>query len=303
MKRYIYYPVGELGILDSSFVNLHERLVLTVSAFHIESRVGHTNLRTCLVPYNQYIFSMYSTQTLPLILLLFLHSCPTLQVDIRLAWFHNHMRVVNKKDPMSAVCLNILPGECCKPHERVILPAPETLDDYSTSHVSFTGLLAQQMGAGWAATTNRYDGIACADTPLVRFFGPTDGEEAQQDHPDGRLPAPNTMVFAASWIDLRTRFPPNSKATRYLQWQGVKRMAWGSNTWSASSNGVPFPKREKKERLNGWAQKGQVTVATPTRWRYPDVYEVNGTGYRDGGNGVFTSGDGRVLNLTSGAVG
>lgn len=123
------------------------------------------------------------------------------------------------------------------------------------------------------------------------------------------LAAPETLVFAASWIDLRTRFPPDSKASRYLAWQGVKRMVWGTEgVWSAASDGIPFPKRKgrrKREqlRLNGWTERGEVTIATPMRWRYPELYEVNGTEFRDAGNGVYRSGDGRMFNLTSGEVG
>lgn len=210
------------------------------------------------------------------------------------------------RDPVSAICLNISPGTCCKPHEGAILPAPETLYDYDSSYVSFTGLQVQQLGAGFAATSNDFEGIGCTGAPLIRLFGPSD--EAQEIyHPDGRLPAPNTMVFAASWVDLRTRFPPDSAATRYLQWQGVKNMVWGSDTWSATSNGVPFPRTRKREReqvrVNRWSEKGQVTISTPRRWRYADLYEVNGTEFQTGEDGVFRSMDGRVFNLTTGEFG
>lgn len=242
---------------------------------------------------------MFRRLSLPIGVFLFLHIIPSLQVDIKLNWYHSPMRVITERDPISATCTGIPPGDCCKPHSELILPPPETLYDYGTSETSFTGLLAQQLGAGWSATSPRYEGIGCNRTPFVRVFGPTDGE-VSLSHPDGRLPAPNTMVFSASWIDLRTRFPPDSAATRYLQWQGVKSMVWGSNTWSA--DGIPFPKRDQERKLNGWAEKGQVVIETPRRWRYPDVYNVNGTEYRDAGDGVFRSGDGKVLNLTGGKV-
>ena len=252
---------------------------------------------------------MFIRRCLPIALHLLNNCLPTLQVDITLKWSPKIIYgVAGAGNPVSATCPNIAPGDCCKPHEHVILPPPKTLQDYAFSHVSFTSLRAQQLGAGFAATSPHYEGIACAGAPLVRFFGWSDGEQ-QQYHPDmGLAPAPDTLVFAASWIDLRTRFPPDSAGSRYLQWQGVSNALWGSGTWSAASDGVPFPRRRKRDRkhhqrLNGWAEKGQVTIATPSRWSYPSLYEVNGTEFRDKGNGVFKSGDGRVLSLTTGEVG
>ncbi|KAI4142836.1 MAG: hypothetical protein L6R39_004795 [Caloplaca ligustica] len=239
-----------------------------------------------------------------LLFLLLIQSLPSLQVDIKFVWMHNLMRgFFQGRDPVEAACLDIAPGVCCRPHKDVILPAPETLYDYSNSYVSFRGLLAQQMAAGWGSTTPRFEGIACSGTPLVRLFGPTDGQ-AHAYHPDGLLPAPENMVFAASWIDLRTSVPPDLLASRYLQWQGVKEMVWDAGFWSAAGSTPTKRKREKEQqRLNGWAEKGRVTIATPSRWRYPNLYTINGTEFRDGGDGVFKSGDGRVFNLTSGVIG
>lgn len=257
---------------------------------------------------------MFSIRVLAGIVLLLLSHCSlTLQVDIQLRWNHLAHPGWPYQEPMVAVCLDIPPGDCCKPHEDAILPGPESLHDYDASHVRFTGLRTQQLGAGYGATTPRYDGIACSGTPLVRFFGPDDPLRSphgqprfQAFDPNGRLVPPMNLVFSASWIDLRTRFPPDSAAARYLQWQGVKRMVWGSDTWSAASDGIPFPRRKREreqQRLNGWAQTGQVTISTPRRWRYPDLYSFNGTDFRKGGDGVFQSSDGRVLNLTSGEIG
>lgn len=247
---------------------------------------------------------MFPALLLRIVLLPLIHSIPTLQVDIHLTWYHAITPAIYPNlDPWFASCLNIAPGVCCKPHEEVILPSPESLLDYEGNDVSFEGLLSQQMGAGWAATTPRYDGIACAGAPLFRLFGPTHGA-VHQYYPEGVLrPTPADLVFSASWVDLRVRFPPDSAASRYLQFQGVKRMVWGLGSWSSESDGVPFPKRKRdreQRRLNGWAEKGEVRIATPPRWRYPSLYTVNGTNYRDGGDGVFRSEDGRVFNLTNG---
>lgn len=112
--------------------------------------------------------------------------------------------------------------------------------------------------------------------------------------------APQNVVFAASWIDLRLRFPPSSAGTRYLQWQGVKGAIWGTDSWSAESNGIPFPKSKRSHRvrkLNNYAQNGTVYVSTPKRVRYPSTYTLNGTEYVLAGNGAYLSKDGKVLDL------
>lgn len=53
---------------------------------------------------------------------------------------------------------------------------------------------------------------------------------------------PVEIVVAASWVDLRTRFPPNGGDIRYLKFQGVKSLIWGRNTWSAALDGISYPK-------------------------------------------------------------
>ena len=121
------------------------------------------------------------------------------------------------------------------------------------------------------------------------------------DDEDEETGSPESIVFSASWVDLRTRFPVGSEGMRYLAWQGVKRMVWGVNTLTVVSGGVPLPrkrrdvgeeevrveKRDRKGILDGWLPVGQVEVGTPRRWKYPSVYEVNGTKFEDAGDGEF----------------
>ncbi|KAL9598614.1 MAG: hypothetical protein Q9219_004359 [cf. Caloplaca sp. 3 TL-2023] len=243
------------------------------------------------------------TWTYSITVLLLICPFPSLQVDIKLHWYHNPLRVLVDRDPVSAICTGILPGVCCQAHENVILPPGETLYDYLVSQVSFTGLQFSQFGAGWRASNPRYSGIGCTGRPLVLVYGPTVGE-VTETRPDGLLPAPDNMVFAASWTNLRVKLPPDDATSKYLMLEGVKDMAWGKDSWAVSA--VKFPMHRKRQRqkpkLNDFAIQGQAVIETPSRWRYPDVYELNGTEYRNSGDDVFRSESGRILNVTSGKV-
>ncbi|CAF9941648.1 hypothetical protein IMSHALPRED_002830 [Imshaugia aleurites] len=226
-------------------------------------------------------------------------SSPTFQVHILLEWWRLEFR-----GKVQAECPDIPPGECCKPHEDAV----PSLEGIAAGGTTFYNLYANQLAAGWGGTGPNHEDIPnCVGIPILRIFGPQglpgsfsgDFYLPSSSTSDVRAGEPHEIVFAASWIDLRTRFPPNSADSLYLQWQGVQGAVWGKNTWSAASNGVPFPKRDGTERLNGWAQHGTAYISTPSRWRYPSVYGVNGTNYTDPGNGSYVSGDGRILNLTS----
>ena len=87
-----------------------------------------------------------------------------------------------------------------------------------------------------------------------------------------------------------------------MQLQGVKKLVWGKDSWSAASDGVPLPKMAKRGigKLNDWAVKGTVYIAEPPRWIYPDVYTVNGTNFTDKGEGIFKSEGGLVLDFGGG---
>ena len=196
-------------------------------------------------------------------------------------------------------CENIPPGECCKPH-AVILP---NLRGFGTTIVMTSYLQANQLAAAWtpgASSTLNTNVIECAGIPAVRYFGPGILLSTVPPLEDFRFDAEHEeLLFAASWVDLRTRFPPGSSETRYLQWQGVRGLIWGKNVWSAASDGIPFPKRAIGQRLNDRSPRGTAYIQPPGRWRYPTLYSVNGTNYTARDNGLYASRDGNLLNLTS----
>ncbi|KAL8935483.1 MAG: hypothetical protein Q9211_004680 [Gyalolechia sp. 1 TL-2023] len=233
------------------------------------------------------------------IILLLTLSHPTHQVDISLQWWSEGMSYFDNL--VTARWYNAPPGSCCKPH-RSQLPS---LYHHRAGETRFVGLQQNQFGAGWAAIGfANEDIINCTGAPILRVYGPgsDDDDSVVVYNPpwgdgeiDGRL---ENVVFAASWVDLRLRFPPDSAGTRYLQWQGVKRAVWGTDTWSAAADGIPFPKRRRSSwtnRLNEHARQGTAYISSPPRWIYPDVYTVNGTDYVHQGNETYVSRLGKVL--------
>ena len=155
------------------------------------------------------------------------------------------------------------------------------------------------MVAAWTPATSDPSSIGCTGTPAARFNGPGIWLHATPSVDDIRFDAQfQELIFSASWVDLRTRFPPGSSDTRYLQWQGVQGLIWGKNTWSAASGGTPFPKRSAKQRVNGWTPVGTAYIQPPARSRYPSLYSVNGTNYTRTAEGFYTNDDGLTLNLT-----
>lgn len=193
-------------------------------------------------------------------------------------------------------CANLPPGECCKPHASVL----PTLRDVGTTMVLTSQLQVNQLAAAWNPGASDSNSVECAGIPAVRKFGPGILTQAVPVLSDARIYADfDELLFAASWVDLRTRFPPGTSETRYLQWQGVKGLIWGKDVWSAASDGIPFPKRATGQRLNSWSSHGTAYIQAPGRWRYPTLYSVNGTNYTALDNGLYASPDGKSLNLTS----
>ncbi|KAL8736544.1 MAG: hypothetical protein Q9181_002393 [Wetmoreana brouardii] len=243
---------------------------------------------------------MAPTLNLIRVLCLFAFTKMTVQVDIVLEWWSETNAYWDNL--ITVRCNNMPPGVCCKPQPETIA----TLVHNRAGGTTFYHLRQNQFGAGWPARSSFPDpaAISCTGSPILRVHGPSGGSDDSidvfnppwDDH--GIRGMPETIVYAAAWIDLRLRFPPNSAGTRYLQWQGVRGAVWGKDTWSAASDGYPFPKRKREVRiLNGYAQKGVATISTPTRFVYPDVYRVNGTDYRIEGNWTYVSKDGKVLDL------
>ncbi|KAL8959156.1 MAG: hypothetical protein Q9193_003931 [Seirophora villosa] len=221
---------------------------------------------------------------------------------------------IDPRDPVLAVCRSIPPGECCVPRRSEILAPYEDLNNIDYGATGFSALLPGQLGFGWGAPSSNYEDIRCgAGNLILRIAGPNSWPFDPRDEYGGyiiHIPGaafaptphrPQDIVFAASWIDLRRRFPPNSADTRYLQWQGVRGLIWGSGRWTAESQGVPFPKRDRAHILNSQAPRGTAYLQAPRRWRHPDLYRINGTNYTDSGDGVFRAEDGRSLNMSAGA--
>ncbi|KAL8655768.1 MAG: hypothetical protein Q9226_002912 [Calogaya cf. arnoldii] len=139
-------------------------------------------------------------------------------------------------------------GTCCEPSPQQL----PTLQHSLAGGTIFHHLRHNQFGAGWAATgLANSDIIDCISAPILRVFGP--GTEDVDSDAVYNPPwaeeiqgTPQNVVFAATWIDLRERFPPDSAGSRYFAWQGMKGAVWGRYTWSVGSNGVPFPKTRKR---------------------------------------------------------
>ncbi|KAL8936943.1 MAG: hypothetical protein Q9216_004674 [Gyalolechia sp. 2 TL-2023] len=241
---------------------------------------------------------MLSVHTLLHGLLLVILSHPTQQVDISLQWWSEGMAYFDNL--VTARWYNAPPGSCCKPHSSQL----PSLQYHRAGETKFSGLRQNQFGAGWAAAGYaNNDIINCIGAPILRVFGPGAGDDDSivvYNPPWGEAEegTPQNVVYAASWVDLRLRFPPDSAGTRYLQWQGVKRAVWGTDTWSAASDGLPFPKRKRSgwiDRLNKHAQQGMAYISSPPRWIYPDAYTINGTEYAHQGNETYVSRLGEVL--------
>ena len=246
----------------------------------------------------------------PQSLILLVASCLvrlTTQVNIDMIWWRlpeGWQDAQEAREVVTASWEDVAPGTCCKPHHSVL----PYLGYLTKSILRVDGLQIQQFAAGWAATGEyNVDIVNCSGSPVARFFGPGQWlHRIQDDVDDGtglpQIPDEPAFITAASWIDLRTRFPASSEETRYLQFQGVNKLIWGKNTWSAASDGMPFPKmvRRGMKRLNGWAQQGTAYIQQPVTSVFPDRYLVNGTNYTNTGDGSYKSAEGVVLDLGGG---
>ncbi|KAL8692771.1 MAG: hypothetical protein Q9218_002278 [Villophora microphyllina] len=216
------------------------------------------------------------------------------------------------RDPVHAFCTHIPPGECCKPHRNEILGPVENLESIEYSATGFATLLGNQIGFGWGAQGSHYEDIQCAGDPIIRLLGPSELPFDPWDDeggytmtpPGGNMAAgpttPQTIAFAAAWIDLRTRLPPNGDEIRWLQWQNVRGVVWGMNKLNFQTGPFPFRKRDHDtQKLNSWASTGTAYLSAPARWRRPDLYRINGTNFTDSGDRVYRAEDGRALNLTN----
>ncbi|KAL8995063.1 MAG: hypothetical protein Q9169_005132 [Polycauliona sp. 2 TL-2023] len=275
--------------------------------------------------------SIRSTTTLSLLFALFtllLFPTPTTSVSITISY----------GTTLWASCRNIPPGTCCTPAppQSLALDALFTRPPSSRprSKTMFSGLLHQQLGAGWPADADadNSNGVTtsrrCEGAPILRVFGAGYEHEAYlrpanpyNRHDAATHPQRTNVVGGASWVDLRTRFPPDSAGSRYLAWQGVKGAVWGRDTWSVASGGIPFGSRRRfkrrssdeggggeveaeaergAQRFNDLITHGTIEISTPTRWVSPDIWGVDGTEYRREGDeegAGYRSEEGVVLDF------
>lgn len=224
----------------------------------------------------------------------------THQVDIVLEWWRESIAYWDNL--VTYRCIDISPGTCCQPHPELFT---SSINTRRASGTAFLGLRQGQFGAGWPARRNRSGDYAvdCTGQPILRVYGPSDTsddriEEYRPPWGEEIDSTPEDMVFGAAWIDLRLRFPASSAATRYLMFQGVRGLVWGKETWNAGSDGIPFPKVRRGEKvLSDQALHGKATISTPSRWVYPNSYTINKTDYVNGGTGAYIDREGRVLDL------
>ena len=227
------------------------------------------------------------------------------------SYYREHDIDLENEDLVRATWPNVAPGTYCIP-DRSALPFLGLMTD---SVIQVTGLQIQQFAAGWP-TTGPYhaDIVNCTGEPVERFHGPGewlrhiiyDSSDEEDDGTGVSDPrSAQAFIMAASWIDLRTRFPASGKESRYLALQSVKRLVLGKDLWSAASDGVPWARRRMVKRgtmngrLNEWAEQGTAYIGAPVRWMYPARYEVNGTNYTRGEDGNYTSEKGVKLGKAS----
>ena len=237
-------------------------------------------------------------------------------------WYTDHTVVTHS-------CTDIDPGVCCRPYPS----ATGSTNSIAGSEIIVYDLRFQQVAFGYGRphppVAPSLPSEDCTGTPLARFAGPKRvWREYQPKGPDWQgfyvaagffppdwhpaIPAtwgthappvldmdapwpsdPDHSILGASWVDLRTRFPPESDArVRYLQWQGVQGLVWGKDVWSAASDGVIFPRGEYGRLAKRLILPNNVTILTnaltkgtayltrPKRWTYAE--RVNET-MRSGG--------------------
>lgn len=253
------------------------------------------------------------------LMILFEHvHCVTIQLK---HWYTNHTVITHS-------CTDIDPGTCCTPQPTFSGSA----NNIAGSEILVLGLRFQQLAFGYGRPpVSSLPPEDCTGAPLARIAGPkrvwrkfepdrldwqnfyvaagffpmnwhpaipeTWGPLAPSDaNPDAPWhAAPDESILAASWVDLRTRFPPDSDArVRYLQWQGVKGLVWGKNVWSAASDGVIFPRGEKESLskrvilpqnmtiLTNALSVGTAYLTAPRRWQYAEIIAINETTKSDG---------------------
>ncbi|KAL8849415.1 MAG: hypothetical protein Q9221_005587 [Calogaya cf. arnoldii] len=130
---------------------------------------------------------------------------------------------------------------------------------------------------------------------------------------DSRYPA-----AGASYIRMPQQLPNKVSGNKY-DWigaTGIRALAWAGGSWIASRDSSRVTKRQeswntapKPPAPENWQISmsegiwggGKVYYTSPPASRLPDLMEVDGKNYSDGGRGDlrYQSDDGVILNLTA----
>lgn len=230
--------------------------------------------------------------------LLLILSTATLSVDIRIerTWV-----IAGEAEPfIAAVCLDIQPGECCKPPLRY----PDV-----TTKVLFRHLLAWDIAAVWR-NSDYFGGsidrrsTACSGL-LASRKGP--GSWLWRQPPPAMSTDGNNPAEGASYIRLPRNLPPDPKLFDHLAMQGLLAMLWSSGSWFASPAAEKAFSGRFGIKAGGMLRRdirsdrmGDVYARPPFKAKYPEIVEINETEYRtkQAGDMMYCSKDNRVLNLT-----
>ncbi|KAL8757333.1 MAG: hypothetical protein Q9184_004232 [Pyrenodesmia sp. 2 TL-2023] len=221
----------------------------------------------------------------------------TQSVDIRIERSFLHAGEVESF--IAATCLNIQPGECCKPPTRY----PDV-----TTKVLFRHLLAWDIAAVWR-DQNRfelgaaYSNTGCSGPLIVSRKGP--GVWLWRQTPAGLVNS--YAAEGASYIRLPVHLPPDPNIINSLLMQGLLGLVWSSGSWFASPAAEKVFGGQYEIESGGMTRRdirsasmGNVYARPPVMTRYPGVVEINGTLYTAGQTGEFmySDTDGNMANLT-----
>lgn len=192
-------------------------------------------------------------------------------------------------DSGSQICRHLPPGICCR-------ALPATFQYYNNpfhpDYVMVSRLQPLDVGAIW---TRRGRIGGCSGIPVATRHGPGSmGYTATGDE----------RALGASYIRMPTALPPGEREANWLSAEGMLGLVWGGGKWFAdgvSSAGSGGPRGGKRLARRGVirGEVGMAYIRAPSRWRWPDMVEINGTIHVDArtAEGLYQSSSGDVLNL------
>lgn len=240
---------------------------------------------------------MLNSQYLRYILLILALTVGLQSVDIRIE--RTWVIAGEAESFLAAICLNVPPGECCKP--------PTRYPDVSTN-VLFRRLLTWDIAAVWR-NDNQIDrsidasNTGCSGPLIASKKGP--GVWLWRQPPISSVDS--HAAEGASYIRLPQNLPPEAGIISYLVMQGLLGLVWSSGSWFSSPAAAKLLGGRSEIMSGGIVRRdirsaatGDVYARPPFRIRYPDIMEINGTRYsaEHAGGLLYSDGKGIVLNLT-----